>query len=369
MRRYLLLVLILGVTTRAEADSPAARAATDRYRKENAPVWADGDQATFFYRGEADRVEVFFRGEIKALNRLPGSDVWTLTVNLPGLERGVFQYRLTPYRKGQAVEKTADKLRLWRGPKAPPPAERARLKGTLQVSEVQSQALGARRKVTVYLPPGHDRRKPAHVVYATDGESIGRFAHIVEPLITSNRVPPIVLIGVHSGGYLDGAPNFKDYDPKKDLRAQEYFPGLDARRFAAHESFFCKEVPAWTEGRFGVSSDRRHRAVFGYSNGGRFAVEMGLRHPDVFGHVFGFSVPGTGKFDLGIPSKDPPRYYLTAGTWEPPFHHCTASLAEQLKKRGVAVVFAERVAGHDLALWREEFAAAVLGAYETKHFR
>jgi enterochelin esterase-like enzyme len=122
-------------------------------------------------------------------------------------------------------------------------------------------------------------------------------------------------------------------------------------------------VPAWAERRFGVSPERTDRAVFGYSNGGRFAVEMGLRHPDVFGHVFGFSVPGTGEFDFGAGRKDLPRFHLTAGTWEASFHRCTARLAEQLSERGVPVHFTARVGGHDTALWRDEFATALLAAF------
>jgi enterochelin esterase-like enzyme len=363
-RWTVLSVLLVASRTTAFAGPPTAQDLIERHRQEKAPVWADGDTATFFYRGEADKVDVLFGGDTRPLTRLADSDVWAVSIRLADLERGVFSYRFLPTTKDQPPPAASGDPPVWRGPKAPAPAaECARLKGTLEHLEIDSKALGTRRKVTVYQPPDHDRRTASRVVYAADGQAIDRFARVLEPLITAGEVPGVVLIGVHHGGYVGGAPDLKTNDEKKDLRLQEYFPGINSRRFADHESFFTTEVPAWAEHRFGVSGERRDRAVFGYSNGGRFAVEMGLRHPDVFGHVFGFSVAGNGRFDWGAGRKDWPRFYLTAGTWEASFHHCTSRLAEQLKERGAAVRFTSRVGGHDTALWRDQFAAALVWVY------
>src|SRR5262249_34613661 len=158
-------------------------------------------------------------------------------------------------------------------------------------SELASVALGGRRRVTTYLPPGHDRSRPSPVVYVCDGQSVKAFARVVEPLIAAGRVPPVALVGVHDGGYLGPSPKgAHDYDGSKDLRAQEYIPSINPGRFADHETFFVKEVPAWAERRFGLSAVRKDRAVSGYSNGGRFAAEMAFRHPEVFGHAFCLSV-------------------------------------------------------------------------------
>jgi enterochelin esterase-like enzyme len=201
-------------------------------------------------------------------------------------------------------------------------------------------------------------------VYVSDGRSVKAFARVVEPLIAAGRVPPVVLVGVHDGGYLGPSPKgAHDYDGSKDLRAQEYIPSINPRRFADHETFFVKEVPAWAERRFGGSADRKDRAVSGYSNGGRFAAEMAFRHPEVFGHAFCLSVAGDAAKTLATRPDRPVRFYLAAGTWEPIFHRLTAKLADALKERGVEVTFSSRVAGHDVAMWREEFAAAVAAAF------
>jgi enterochelin esterase-like enzyme len=360
LRWPLLVFLFPAILPLAAADPPAAQALIDRHRREKSPVWADGETATFFYRGLVDKVEVLFAGEFKSLERIADTNVWTLAVKRADLQRAVFSYRFLPTARGRPVEKPPASLAVWRGPKAPSAVtECDRLKGTLQHFEIKSKALGSPRKISVYLPAGHDSKKNNRVIYAADGEAIDRFARVLEPLISSGQVPPVVLVGVHSGGYVGGPPSLKNYDPQKDLRAQEYFPGLNAKRFSDHETFFCSEVPAWAEKRFGVSSAKVDRVIFGYSNGGRFVVEMGFRHPDLFGHVFGFSVAGNGKFDFGTKRTELPRFHLMAGTWEESFHYCTSSLAKQLKERKASAHFTSRVGGHDTALWREGFVAAL----------
>jgi enterochelin esterase-like enzyme len=352
------------------AEPPSADALLARLRAEGSPVWADGDAATFVFRGEADRAWVRLGGEPEPrdLTRLPGSDVWSVRFEKPGLERGVFSFQVIWQGAGRPAEVDPAGWRFWRGPKAPPAVEvHETLKGALDESEVASRALGSGRKVTTYLPPGHDRNRRSPVVYVSDGQGVKAFARVVEPMVEAGRIPPVVLVGVHSGGYLGPPPKgANDFDPKKDLRALEYIPSIDPKRFADHETFFVEEVSAWAERRFGVSSDRKDRAVSGYSNGGRFAAEMAFRHPEVFGHAFCLSVAGDAAKTLATRADQPVRFYLAAGTWEPIFHRLTASLADALKRRGVEVIFSSRIAGHDEAMWREEFAAAVARAFPTR---
>ena len=56
--RILVIALTASVAVgRSAADTPPdARALIERYEKEKSPVWADGDTATFFYRGDAEQV-------------------------------------------------------------------------------------------------------------------------------------------------------------------------------------------------------------------------------------------------------------------------------------------------------------------------
>ncbi len=357
--------ILLIVSLTARADEPSAQALIERHHKEKSSVWADHDTVTFFYQGKADKVSVMFNGNIRDLRRLPDSDVWVFRLKLPDLNKAVFSFELLPIPKNKSRQLG---VQTWRGPQSPPPPQKAdKLIGIISEHQVESKVLDCKRAVTVYRPPDYARSEVKRVVYAADGQGVGEFIRVLEPLIVSGRVPPTAIIGVHHGGYLGGAPDLNNYDPEKDLRAQD-LPWVKPEHFVKHDAFFSNEVRVWAEREFGVSSRCKDRVVFGYSNGGRFAVEMGLRHPNVFGHVFGFSVPGEREHLRELPKdfKDPPQFYLSAGTWEETFHQYTAALGNELKKHSVPVVFASRVGGHDGAIWREEFAAAMVSAFGKK---
>jgi enterochelin esterase family protein len=356
------MLLVVGLTTRS--DGPSAQVLIDRHRQEKASVWADGETATFFFRGEADRVSLTFHVGPTLLRRVPGSDVWYVRVERPDLAKAVFNFQLTPMRDGKPLPAVTQ---TWRGPQAPPaPEEAGTLRGKIAEHEIESKFLGEKRKLTVYLPPARYRTDALRVVYAADGQATAEFARVLEPLVVAGRVPPTMIVGVHHGGYMGGAAALKNYDRKKDLRAQEYIPWLNPDRFAQHEAFFCNEVRTWAERTFAASRRREERAVFGYSNGGHFAVQMGLRHPELYSRVLAFSVAGKRFPELPEGAERTPRFYLAAGTWEEPFHGITAELAEALNKNNVPVVFRSRVASHDPVLWREEFATAVLAAFGQK---
>jgi enterochelin esterase-like enzyme len=57
------------------------------------------------------------------------------------------------------------------------------------------------------------------------------------------------------------------------------------------------------------------------------------------------------------------RFYLAAGLFEEGFYTTTRRFAQQLEQAGATVAFSARAAGHDAAMWEEEFAAAALWAF------
>jgi enterochelin esterase-like enzyme len=323
-----------------------------RKAEEGASVWAEGDELTFVYQGEADEVWVCCGFELP-MQQVQGTDLWVLTVRGRDLPQAVITYRFVGLRNGQPVANVTDTA-VWRGAQAPPAVQRASpLRGQIKQYTLDSRALGEQRELTVYLPPDHTYARPTAVIYAADGESVPKFAAVLEPLMTDGRLPSVLLVGVHSA---------TGRDPAQDLRAQEYLPKQEPARFAAHEQFFVEEVAAWAERELGAPAERQHRAVFGFSNGGVFAAAMGIRHPDRYGHVLAFS--------LGyLPGKPTPvmeqstDFYLVAGTLEEGFHTITAAFAQTLQSLGVPHEFRDRVSHHDFAMWEEEFPAAVSWAF------
>lgn len=339
------------ILPRSTPNNPDALLA--RAQKEGAPIWADGDRITVVYQGEAETVELCC-GLQEPLERLPGSDVWVLRRTVSDLHKAVLSYSFVV-----DGDFDAGPSEVWRGPDAPEVPRRVDLgttilRGTVSQSSRRSRWLNEYRSVSVYLPPDADQAGiKLPVLYMADGESAGVFATVLEPLILSGRLPPFVIVGVHS-------PPPPASGDAPDLRGQEYIPSFNPKRFRQHERFVLREVIPWAEANLPVSAVREDRAVFGFSNGGVFAAAMGLRHPDVFAHALAFSLgvePGPIKENLTT------DFYLVAGTLEEGFFGTTRDLAAALREKGVRVTFRPRVAGHDFVMWEEELPKAVAWAF------
>jgi enterochelin esterase-like enzyme len=197
------------------------------------------------------------------------------------------------------------------------------------------------RQVTVYVPPD----QPDAVVFAGDGQMVSQWGGVLE----AADVPSTLIVGVH-----------RSVD--ETLRLQEYSPGFDPERFAAHGKFFVEDVRRWTRSRFGIAMPAGRTAVLGVSAGGELALAQGLRHPDVYGAVFCAS-PGAGYRPPAVMPSPLPRAYFVAGTLEPFFHENATRWAVALREAGADVVMAERAGSHGGAFWQQEFPSMVAWAF------
>ena len=166
------------------------------------------------------------------------------------------------------------------------------------------------RKVTVYVPPD----PPEALVFAGDGQLIAQWGETV----AEAGAPSTMIVGVH---------RLAD----ETLRLHEYSPGFDPQRFAAHETFFVKDVREWARSRFSVELPKERTAVFGVSAGAELALALGLRHPDVYGAIFCAS-PGAGYRPPSVMPSSLPRVYLVAGTLEPFFRENATRWADALRR-------------------------------------
>jgi enterochelin esterase-like enzyme len=89
---------------------------------------------------------------------------------------------------------------------------------------------------------------------------------------------------------------------------------------------------------------------------------MTLRHPERFGVAMPFSAGIPPDTKRSRPASDI-RVYLAAGLFEEDFYRATRAFAAQLQQAGAQVVFSARPAGHDYAMWEEEFTAAARWAF------
>ncbi len=359
-------LLLLGLLCISwQEPAPTAELLIARLEKEKSGIWHDGDTLTFCYRGDADDVLVMYGGDQITLKRRPKSDIWYHQVKHDKVKQAFFSYVFMPFKNGAPLGKPGAHL-IWRGPDAPTLAEEAKpLVGKMTDHELASKIMGTTRKLSVYEPPFRLPGVRPAVMYIADGLGTSGVAAAVEPLIVQKKIPPMVIVGLHTPQLPRRlTPNDKsDYDPKRDERAREYLPTVDPEQFRKHEQFLCDEVLPWAEHTLGVSRQREQRAIHGRSNGGRFAVAMGMRHPELFGQVMGFSVAG--RHEEPVRYAPAPMFHLTAGTWEPTFLQITKKLADALEAQEIPVCFTTHVSGHDFALWQLELTRALTRAWGT----
>jgi enterochelin esterase-like enzyme len=182
-------------------------------------------------------------------------------------------------------------------------------------------------------------------VFAGDGELIASWGGD----LVGADLPATMVVGAH---------RLAD----ENLRLQEYSPGFDPERFAAHERFLVEDVRDWVRSSFGVALPAERTAVFGVSASGELALALGLRHPELFGAIFCAS-PGGGYRPPDVLPAPLPRAYLVAGTEEPWFQQNAARWAHALGDAGADVVLTERPGEHGGAFWRQEFPKMVAWAF------
>lgn len=193
---------------------------------------------------------------------------------------------------------------------------------------IQSAAVGSRKKVNIYLPPGYGRGEERYpVVYLLrghEGEWLdatsspsrkGRnAAQIADELIMSGTIPPLIL-AMPSLASDDAAVISLGVNLPVPARAGNA-PGVGPGRF---EDLLIKEVLPEVDRRYHTIADRGHRGVDGFSLGGFASVSLALRFPDLFASVGAFEptvIYTGGRLPNGIP--DPYLSEMTVTFGDPP---------------------------------------------------
>ena len=244
----------------------------------------------------------------------------------------------------------------YRGKLAPeelPSHEDNALEGSLSTHEFASAALRENRRIKVYLPPQHSQHSQLPVVYATDGNMIEPYIRRIDAAITAGFIGPLLII----------APHAAPMDHTGNERALEYLPGFDDQRFDRHQRFFVDEISQWAEENFSASTDREFRAVFGCSDGGGHALATGSMHRHRYGHCIAFSTGMPPSEQMQWEPEGAPFVHLCAGTLEQGFHQATEAWAAWLHFHSSPHHFTERVCGHDLIQWIEEFPRSIARAW------
>ena len=159
-----------------------------------------------------------------------------------------------------------------------------RTEAGLELTEFDSELLGKKMAVYVYLPPGYRTDKTYPVVYLLHGYSNNEiewfdYHHlnaVADRLIAEGKIEPVVIVAPrmdNSWGIDSGKPQMLGPTPRRALYNGPY------------ETYFLKEVMYLVESRYNVSKNAEGRSIGGISMGGFAALHIGFRHPELFAKI------------------------------------------------------------------------------------
>jgi enterochelin esterase-like enzyme len=377
--------------------------------RDGSPLIEPGDDdtswVTFLYRGEGPERSVALSWQLladSALARLPGTNLWWKSVQLPNETRLSYQLVIDPPAVGEADEALLERAQAavsradplneslmlpelqldvyaqlsvvqlpaaaperWLDPalKSPP--------GRLVQHTATSTQLGHSHALTMYVPPGYDAAQlhdlPLLIFF--DGGSYLRDENtprLLDALIGARAIRPLLALFVH------------DDDPSQRADELPCNP-----RFAA---FVAEELLPFARAHYRVTSDAAHIGLAGASFGGLASSFIALTYPERFGKVLSQSgsfwwsfAPDSPHFD-GVDeagwlrrrfAERPPshtQFYLSAGMFEgsPEGNGVLEETRRQrdaLRALGYTVAYQEFAGGHDHLAWRATLPDALIALY------
>lgn len=224
--------------------------------------------------------------------------------------------------------------------------------GTVHVHNYQSKALGTRRELLVYTPPGYEtetaKRFPLLVLQHGFGGNHrgwverGKAHWILDHLIAANKAVPMIVLMIN--GHSDGV--FPLGDKERQTKAMEAF-----RRELLDDA-----IPL-VEANYRLAEGRDHRAIAGLSMGARQSLTVGLGALDRFAWIGAFSggiAPDTAKPLLQSPKETNDRLRLLwiACGRDDSYLKPTETFAAALASNGIRHQWHLTDGGHTWPVWR-----------------
>ncbi len=213
---------------------------------------------------------------------------------------------------------------------------------------LESLAIGAPRRVLVYLPPDYrdDGAYPVAVFHS--GWSVvrdGEAPRIFDWLIAHREIEPIV--GLFLDSYIPGDPDNHEGPP---LRA-----------------FLTEEAPQWLASRYSVSRRADDWAVLAISYGAQDALDAALAPTRAYGRL-GLLIPGrrltSGDLEAFSLQRDRRlRVAILAGLYDQANIATANNVRRTLTDAGHAVDFIEVPEGHNPSTWRNHLSDVLVSLF------
>lgn len=204
------------------------------------------------------------------------------------------------------------------------PAQSAR--GTVRTDTLWAQSLGARKTLTVYLPPSYDasptRRYPLlvylHGLYGGERDWVdaGRIDRTLDSLFAAGKPEAIVVMPDGDDGWYTTWNLLPDLaacraDTKRKEPADRY-----CVPWPHYDDYIARDIIGYVDGRYRTIPDGKRRGIGGLSMGGYGAVSLALAYPQVFAAAASHSGVLSPRFLGPIPFALPARYAATTAELE-----------------------------------------------------
>jgi S-formylglutathione hydrolase FrmB len=149
---------------------------------------------------------------------------------------------------------------------------------------IWSEALGAKRDLYIYLPPGYDPAKRYPMIIALHGYAQDERSFLrsgvgdLDRAMANGQIPPAIIVVPDGSVDGDGCRT----------RAGSFFINSNAGRF---EDYIMQDVWAFVTNNFPIRAERKSHILLGVSMGGGAAFRLGIRYKDRVGLVAGFFPP------------------------------------------------------------------------------
>jgi len=357
-------------------DASAIQAFLDRH---TFPLVQEGG-CIFVYRGDVEGVAL--RHWIQGLparqpfQRIEGTDLWFLVLELPEGSRVEYKLEITENGGSSLMEDPLNPLRArdpfgansvchahgyqvpdWTRPDPEAP------RGTLTERSLRSRFLSGSRRLSVYSPAEGSRSGPYPLLVVHDGSDFLRYSAlrtVLDNLIHRRVIPPLVAAMIDPGE-----------------RLEEYAAS------AVHARSLLEELVPTLERRHPLIGASRGRCLMGASLGAVASLHAAAQEPGFFSGLLlqsgTFVFPGAGR-DTRDSSLDPvarfmdgfraapqraaDRVFLSCGAYESLVRQNRA-LVPVLKRAGMAVRYVEGLDGHNWENWRDRLGEGLPWLFST----
>lgn len=306
----------------------------------------------------------FFDQSIGTMTRYRSTDWYRLETQVAARSRieylvvlGDTDYRVDPNNPRRAWSRGGHAVSEFVTPDQVPPPELTDppvtpLGRTIEAA-IDSRALGAPRRLLVYLPPAYraDGGYPVAVFHAGWGVAHeGQAARVLDWIIAHGEIEPIV--GLFLDSYLPGDPDNHEGPPFR--------------------TFLTEEAPEWLASRYGVSARAGDWAVLAISYGAKDALDAALSPTRAFGRL-GLLIPGrrltsSNIEEFSLQHGHRLQIAIVAGRYDQANLPTARNAKRALADAGHTVDFIEIPEGHNATTWRNHLRDAfvsLFGVHDT----